>query len=438
MSSLNNNNEEFSFIKEKIKEKPFNKKKMLLKVLMCVIMAMVFGLIASFTFVISKPYFEEKFPKEQEPDKVSIPKDETSTDETDNTNPQTPDGTQTDENAQTVDNPATVDIPKQEVELEDLNDLNKKLNEVVNQADEFVVTVTGVTSDTDWFNDTLENEGQASGIIVANNGQELLMLTSLNVVNEAEKITVTFCNGSTLEAEAVKFDSNTNLAIVSVPLERIEESTMNSICVANLGNSYASRNGEIVIAIGSPLGYSDSVTYGMLTSTSKSVTTIDANYRILTTDATGSTNASGVIINLDAQVIGVIAPEYNPDSSMGVVTALAVSDLKANIEKLSNYDDIVYLGIKGSDVTAEIANQQELPIGVYVVETVMDSPAMNAGIQNGDIITKIGDSEIKTVRELQNELAKYGPNQVISVLIKRQGMDEYKDINFTVTLGTMN
>jgi S1-C subfamily serine protease len=435
MSGLNNE-EEFSFIKEKIKEKPLNKKRLVLYALFCVMMAVVFGLLASFTFVLARPYFEEKLAKEQEPDKVSIPRDETSEEETESAMAQTPTNNQTQEPAQTVDNPVV--IPEFELELDDVEALYKKLNEVAREADKFIVTVTGVTSDVDWFNDTLENKGQATGIVVANNGQELLMLTNLDVVENVEQIMVTFCDGSTFEASAGKYDSNTRLAVVSVPLENIQEATMNCISIAGLGNSYASHNGDVIIALGSPLGYSNSVTYGMLTSTSKTVTTVDANYRILTTDATGSSNASGVTINLDGEVIGMIAPEYSPDSSMGVVTALAISDLKSVIEKLSSHEDVVNFGVKGSDVTTDIAEQQNLPVGVYVVESVMDSPAMNAGIKNGDVITKLGDTEIKTIRDLQNELYKYQPNQVVNVVAKRQGMDEYKDIDFVVTLGAMN
>ncbi|PXV91138.1 serine protease Do/serine protease DegQ [Lachnotalea glycerini] len=434
MSGLNNE-EEFSFIKEKIKEKPLNKKRLALKALLCIGMAVVFGSIASLSFVLTKPYFEEKLTKKEEPDKVSIPQDETSSDNADSAVSANTDAT-AQNSAQTENTPVV--IPDFELELDDVEDLYKKFNEVAKEADQSVVTVTGVSSDVDWFNDTLENKGQAAGLIIANNGQELLMLTNLDVVENTEKILVTFCDGCTIEASSGKYDGNTRLAVVGVPLENIEESTMNSISVATLGNSYASHTGEIVLALGSPLGYSNSVTYGMLTSTSKSVTTVDANYRILTTDAVGSSNSSGVIINLKGEIIGIIAPEYTPDTSMGVVTALAISDLKASIEKLSNSEDVVYLGIKGSDVSTEIAKQQNIPVGVYVIEAVMDSPAMSAGIQNGDVITKIGDADIKTVRDMQNELAKYQVNQAITVVVKRQGMDEYKDINFTVTLGAMN
>jgi S1-C subfamily serine protease len=213
---------------------------------------------------------------------------------------------------------------------------------------------------------------------------------------------------------------------------------MNSISVATLGNSYSVAKGDAVIAVGSPLGYSDSVTYGMLTSTSKSVTTVDANYRIFTTDAVGSANASGVLINLDGEVIGYISPSFSPDSSMRVITALAISDLKSNIVKLSNNEEVVLFGVKGSDVTNNIAEQEGLPVGVYVVETVLDSPAMNAGIQNGDVITKVGGVEVKTVRELQAELSKYQADNVIPIVVKRQGIDEYKDIDFVVSLGAKN
>jgi S1-C subfamily serine protease len=436
MSGLNNNDDEFSFIKEKIKDKPLNKKRLAFKALMCITMAVAFGCIASFTFILTRPYFEEKMVKNEEPDKVEIPKDDTSNDEIENDTTQVSTVDDTQKTVKSAEVP--VAIPEYEIELDDLETLYKKLNTVTKEADKFLVTVTGVTSNVDWFNDTLENTGQSTGIIVANNGQELLILTNLNVVNNVEKITVTFVDGSTVEASAGKYDSNTQIAIVSVPLECITDTTMKGISVASLGNSYASCKGDVVISVGSPLGYSDSVTYGMITSNSKTVTTVDANYRILTTDALGSSKASGAVINLEGEVIGYITPQYNLDSSTGVITAIEISDLKSIIEKLSNNEDIVYFGVKGSDVTVEIAKQQQLPMGVYVVETTLYSPAMTAGIQNGDIITKIGNTDIMSVRDLQIELGKYLTNEEIAVVVKRQGLDEYKDIDFTVKLEVKN
>lgn len=433
--------EEFSFIKEKIKDKPINKKRLVLAVLICTGLAIVFGCIASLSFVISKPCFEKIFVKETEPDKVSIPQDETSTAVSDNVkeadtetdNQQSNQNDPDSQEEQKDPEPETIIVPA-DLKLEDFKTLYHELNLVAKEAGKFIVTVTGVTSDLDWFNDTFENKGQASGIIIADNGQELFILTSYEILENAEKITVTFNDDTVYDAQLKQYDRNTSIAVIGIPLDSIEESAMEGIKLAPLGNSYAASQGDMIIAIGSPLGYSESLSYGILTSTNKYVSTIDANYRVLTTDAVGSVNGTGAIVNMAGEVIGIIAPEYNPDSTISAVAGLGISDLKSVLEKLSNNQEMVYLGIKGSDVTEEISDEQKLPIGVYVTEAIMDMCAMNAGIQSGDVIVNVGGTDIKTMRDLKAELIKYQPEQVIEVKAMRQGMDEYKEINFTITL----
>lgn len=433
--------EEFSFIKEKIKDKPINKKRLVFTVLFCTGLAVVFGCVVSLSFVLSKPGFEKIFDKEAEPDMVSIPQDETSTvvsdsvneSEIDENNSQQEPDIPLPKEEEEEKEPETIVVPA-ELKLEDFKTLYHELNLVAKEARKFTVTVTGVTSDLDWFNDTLESKGQASGIIIADNSQELFVLTAYDILEGAEKITVTFNNDTVCDAQLKQHDKNTSIAVIGIPIDSIEEDTMENIKIAPLGNSYAASQGDMIIAIGSPLGYSESLSYGILTSTNKYVSTIDANYRVLTTDAVGSVNGTGAIVNMAGEVIGIIAPEYNPDSTISAVAGLGISDLKSIIEKLSNNQEMVYLGIKGSDVTEDISEEQKLPIGVYVTEVIMDMCAMSTGIQSGDVIVNVGGTDIKTMRDLKTELIKYLPDQVIEVKAMRQGMDEYKEISFTVTL----
>ena len=118
-----------------------------------------------------------------------------------------------------------------------------------------------------------------------------------------------------------------------------------------------------------------------------------------------------------------------------MASALAISDLKGVLEKLSNGQDVVYLGVEALDVTEEIATEMDLPTGIYVTESVINSPAYNAGIQNEDVITKIADIEIKNNKNLKNTLESYKVGDIVSVEMMRKGKDGYKTIEFDVTLG---
>lgn len=441
MSGNKENKEEFSFIKEKIKDKPFNRKKAAAKIGYTIGLAILFGVVAGFTFVMTKSVFEPMLGKQSEPEKVVIPRDENDSSE---------DSTQEDESSydeelsleEEKENSVTLseerdsspDSTKEDFTLEDVENLYQELYETARECEKSMVTVTGVTSDVDWFNNTYESEGQSAGMIVVNTGGELLVCADYRTVKDVESITVTFYDGEVVTASLKKYDGNTGISILSVDANDIPVATMNQIQVVTLGNSYTSNKGDFVIAVGSPLGYSESISYGILTSTSNSVSTSDCDYRILCTDVAGSSSGSGVIINLEGEVIGIIEPEYGLSDNANSITALAISDLKSVIERLSNDQDIVYMGIKGSDVTMTISDEQGIPKGVYVTETLMGSPAMNAGIQSGDVIVDVNGEEVVTLRDFQNELVNYAPSEVVSVTAMRLGMGEWKEINFTVTL----
>ena len=161
-----------------------------------------------------------------------------------------------------------------ELELADFQKLQNKLYAVGKEANKSIVTVTGVKSDNDWFNNPYESKGQASGIIVAENGRELLVLTERKAIADAQEIYVTFINDVSVKAEMKKYDGNTGIAVLSVKTSELTESTKNAITVAVLGNSLTVTQGTIAIAIGSPLGTNYSILTGNITSTTNSISTI--------------------------------------------------------------------------------------------------------------------------------------------------------------------
>ena len=108
--------------------------------------------------------------------------------------------------------------------------------------------------------------------------------------------------------------------------------------------------------------------------------------------------------------------------------------MKDVIEHLSNSQDLVYIGITGADVTQERAEAQSLPVGVYITGVEMNSPAMDAGIQQGDVITEISGQTIRSVSEIQEMLLKFSRDQVIQVRVMRLGKEGYKEIPCSVTL----
>lgn len=415
--------QEFSFVKEKIKKQPFYQNKTLRRAALQLIFSVVCGAVACFVFVIVHPWMERTF-GEQEMTEITIPQEEE-------------EETVTEPQEETEDEEPVVITEPRELEVEDYADLYTKLKEVADTAGKSLVTVTASSSGTDWFNETYESRRELSGLLVGNNGVELLILAPYSQVEGADTLQAAFADGSTLAAVLKNYDSVTDLAVLSVNLADVEEDTLESIRMAELGSSKSLKAGEPVIAVGSPAGIAGSVKYGNLVASGYKVSVIDGEYNLLITDMERSEKGSGVLLNLSGQVIGLLEDSYLNSSNEGALTAYAISDMKDIIEHLSNSQDLVYMGIHGTDVTEEISEAQGIPMGVYVTGMEADSPAMNSGIQAGDIITEINGKTITSLSQIREMLLKFSREQVIQVVVMRQGKDGYKEIECSVTLNVL-
>ncbi len=424
--------EEFAFIKEKIKQKPVNKKRLFKQGVFTLVLAVLFGLVSCFVFVFMYPVLED-FIHPQEDSLIKIPEDELSTEELLETQePET-------ETEPIAPEPETEQAPVivKELELSDYQMLQNKIYAIGKEANCSVVTVTGVVSDTDWFNNSYESNGQASGIIIGDNGSELLILTEHKMVMAAEQIHVTFIDEFTVNAFLKKYDGNTGIAILSVALNEVSESTKSKIAYATLGNSLTVEQGNIAIAIGSPLGTNYSIGTGNITSVGNVIQTADSTYTVFTTDIAGNSNSSGVLLNLNGEIVGLVMQEYSENGDNSTLTAISISELKKIIEMLSNGMDIPYLGLKIVTVTDKIAADYDLVRGVYIKEVMLDSPAFNAGLQNGDVIIEMGGEEIYSIEAYESKVLELKPGAAIEIVVSRQGMDEYLRLTCNVTAGQL-
>lgn len=470
---------EINFLQEKIKERPINRKKLARRTALTVIMAMVFGLVACVTFLLLEPvinrmlYPEEKeeivrFPEEeQEVNPEDMAADEAElqiireeeenwqggeTAKKDGLNGETEQGGSVGSNAAPGTDNGTFgeqngnngeiaeDISPEEAAkaflLENYQKLYDVLGELRAEVEKSIVSVMAVTSDVNWMNDTLENTGVTSGLIVADNGRELLILTDYSGLKDADSISVLF-DEEQKEASLKEVDLATGFAVLAVPLSTLNKEQMEKIAYAALGSS-AGRAlvGQPVMAVGSPVGISTSVCYGMVTSQGISLGLLDSNYKLLTTDIYGNKNASGVLANMRGEIVGVLYNGYESNDMQNRISGIGISELKRMIEKLSNGEKMVYLGIHGADINAVTYQEYQLPKGAYVTSIDMDSPAMQAGLQNGDIITKADDTVIGAYAEFVNILMKSQVGQSLQLTISRQsqGRGEYQEMTLTVTL----
>ncbi len=435
MKQQDQGEQEFAFIKEKIKDKPINKRRLLLKAVYNLLCAIVFGAAACFVFVLLKPYFEEKLYPEEE-SVITIPKDvvpqeiQPASEKKEEKEPEPEPEPEKQPENQTV-------VVQEQLEPEDYQELQNKMYAIGQQASKSLVTVTGVTSGVDWFDTPYENENSSAGIIIENNGQELLILTEKKIIADAMAIHITFIDETEASASLKKYDGNTGIAVIAVPLSEISEETMNQISVAVLGNSYAITQGTSVLAIGSPLGANYSILCGTITSSQNTVSTIDTNYTIFTTDIIGNENGSGVLINLQGEVVGLVLQDYSNQSNRNTITALSISELKQVIEDLSNNRDIPYVGLRISTVTNDIAEEYGIPKGVYIKSVELDSPAMAGGLQAADVIIAINGEEIINSVQYYQKIYERQPEDEITIAVKRQIGEGYVDLECKVAVGIL-
>ena len=407
----------YEFIKETIKKKPLDRKKMWKAAGVLAGAGAIFGLTAALVFAVVEPQISQAVEnKKRTEQKVEIPTDE----ETEKKEEQ-----QTDAGIDTEDISESEEGEQSGLSIDNYSEMYKEVLKKADKIKEAMVTVIGVKSDEDWFQTPYES--QMSGVIVADNGQELYVLTQYGIVKNVDRIQVQFCDDTVVDARFLKSDTSTGLTILKISDSEIESDTRSKIGTAVLGNSYSAEQGEPVIAVGSPMEYS----------VTNSVSKIDAEYGILTTDIVGSEKGSGVLLNTEGELIGVIAQSFALGDSKNMVTGLAISQIKELIETLSNNQSIVYMGVTGETITPQISEKKGIPKGVFVESVEVDSPAMQAGIQNADVITEVNGEKIESMKEYQQQLKACNSGDTIKVKAMRQATEGYVEVTFDVTLGAL-
>lgn len=451
---------DFEFLQEKIKERPIDKKKLFQRTVVTASLALLFGLVACLTFLLLEPVLNNWIYPEEEPNIVTFPQEEDEMlpedmltegevtviesvdkryDNPEDTANQYQEEVTLNPNAEVLQEQAPpVDPVEEEVSyIEEKQNLYEELYELYGEVAKSMVTVTGIKSDVDWFNNTYQSEGQIAGVIIANNNRELLILTKRKPLKDADSIQVTFCNNVSVEATLKEYDAITDLAVIAVDLKYIRGTVLDYVSVATLGSSADPRlPGTVVMAVGNVQGYKDNVCYGMITSIGNIVTLADSQYKLVTTDIYGSQNPTGILVNLKGQVIGWLDNSYNNSDTKNMVSAIGITELKGMITKISNGQPLSYVGLYVKDIQTNIRQELGIPQGAYVSDVDMDSPAMLNGVQKGDIIIQVGEKEVKSATDYMNAIRACTVGKEVEFVILRAHQETYEQMTITVSTST--
>ena len=324
------------------------------------------------------------------------------------------------------------------------------VSDIVNNAMPPVVAITNMSVQEvqSYFGGTQQQESTScgSGIIIGKNDSELLIVTNNHVVEGAETLTVSFANETSVEASIKGTDSSKDLAVVAVPLDSIDDDTMNAISIITLGDSDKLQVGEPVIAIGNALGYGQSVTTGIVSALDRNLDMEGFDSKLIQTDAAiNPGNSGGALLNANGELIGINTAKVNANAVEGMGYAIPISDATSVIENLMNRETRMkvdeseqgFLGIEGYDVTSEKAEMYSIPTGVFVRSVEDGSAADKAGITAECIITKLDGITIDSMSTLQSQMQYFKAGDKVEVVIEvpNKSGTKYEEKTVTVTLG---
>lgn len=315
-----------------------------------------------------------------------------------------------------------------------ISDVQTAITEAVDKVGPSVVTVVGVIpGQQTFFFLTPDQEVSGSGVVISADGY---VLTNNHVVENVTKVVVILQDGSQVPADIVGTDIYADLAVL-----KVDE---NLPATAALGDSSLLKPGETVIAIGSPLGdFKNTVTAGVVSATGRSLDTGNGYQMegLIQTDAAiNRGNSGGPLINLNGEVIGINTlilrgSGFGGDIAEGLGFAIPINAARTVADQIiqRGYYARPYLGISWQPITPRISAAYNLPIqwGTYVTDVFANSPAEQAGVLPGDIITRMGDITIDDTHSYLNTLFSYTPSQTIPIQVLR-GQDT---IQLMVTLG---
>ncbi len=272
-------------------------------------------------------------------------------------------------------------------------------------------------------------QGLGSGFIVDKRGY---ILTNNHVVQDADEIKITLADNRTFEAKIIGTDPKSDLAVIKIEGKDLP--------VAKLGDSDKIRVGEIVLAVGSPFGLTQTVTSGIISAKGRANVGIADYEDFIQTDAAiNPGNSGGPLVNLDGEVIGINAAIVTRSGGyQGIGFAIPINMAKIIMEDLIKTGKVTrgWLGVSIQEITDDLAKSFGLkkPQGALVADVIEGGPADKAGIKRGDIVTGLAGKEIQDVANLRNQVAALEPGKTVEVTVIRDG----KEKTMRVTIGSLS
>ena len=268
------------------------------------------------------------------------------------------------------------------------------------------------------FGQPVQAASSGSGFILSSDGY---ILTNYHVVQDASTVEVTTYSGEVFQAQVIGGDPDYDIAVLKVSASGLQS--------ASLGDSDTLNVGDRVLAIGNPLGeLTFSMSGGMVSSVNRVINVSGTPFHMIQTDTSiNPGNSGGPLLNTSGEVVGIVSAKYsssNGRSVEGIGFAIPINDVGAMVQNIIDNGYVTnkpYLGVTPGTVNAQMAQQAGLSRGVYLYAVDPNGAAAAAGLQAGDVITKIDGTDIRSMTDLSAAKKSYSVGDTAQFTFIRSG-----------------
>lgn len=279
--------------------------------------------------------------------------------------------------------------------------------------------------------------GLGSGVIISSDGY---IVTNNHVIADAERLEVTLNDNRNFNATVVGADPVTDLALIKIDAPDLH--------VIPMGNSEDLKIGEWVLAVGNPFGFTSTVTAGIVSAKARNISTTTQTRSnggiesyIQTDAAVNKGNSGGALVNLKGELVGINAAIYSQTGTYaGYSFAIPTSIVQKVVDDIKKFGTVqrAYLGIRFVELSPELIKEKNIEgvqSGIYVASVEDRSAAKEAGLQEGDVIIAIGESQTLSTGQFQETIAKFSPGDTVTITFVRDGKQYKKSVTLRNSQG---
>lgn len=313
----------------------------------------------------------------------------------------------------------------------------ESIREVAEEVSDAFVTVEAIEQGVDWFQEVYEKRTRTTGLVLGNDGVDLLILVGTEQFVGATSIEV-FFEEEVAAGSIYSMDKDYGLAVIAVPLTELSQELLKRIEPGVLAEEEDIVVGTPVIALGAPNGYVGSMEFGMITSLGSTVSVTDGEVAYFTTNITEYLTGYGFVVNLEGKIMGLITHTHKENPADGIFSAVSLDSIRGVIVKLLNNAERAYFGIKGQNLPKNLSEEYDIAAGVYVSEVENASPALAAGIKAGDIIVLVAGESVDGIRSFSDAILECSHREIVQVKLLRKVEDGLREMTVEVSLTGKN